>query len=281
MLTVEPHPLLDLRAFVTRFPQRLGELRTPDELLAFFSPQAQRALASEYWRAGLLVLILGALSYGGALLIAHLRNESDPGEQLRTRWVLAGFSLFALLGTTELGFSVFRLGSVGSVVAAMFLAIALLSLNVLEKSRSLMLLLAVTGSIAVAIAAAPIALPSRISSRWPLATLVAVYCAYRVYLRAAPAPARFLQSGLARALHEFWLAGWGFDWLYDRLLVRPFVRFARFNRDDCFDAIYEAIADAAAAGYGGMRRLQNGRVRRYAGWIAVGSVASLAVAVLA
>lgn len=34
MLTVAPHPLLDLRAFVTVFPRPLGELPSPPELLA-------------------------------------------------------------------------------------------------------------------------------------------------------------------------------------------------------------------------------------------------------
>jgi DNA/RNA-binding domain of Phe-tRNA-synthetase-like protein len=47
MLTIEPHPLLDLRAFITRFPQPLGELRTPAELLSLFSPQAAVPMASD------------------------------------------------------------------------------------------------------------------------------------------------------------------------------------------------------------------------------------------
>lgn len=33
-LTVAPHPLLDLCAFVTTFPRALGELPSPPELLA-------------------------------------------------------------------------------------------------------------------------------------------------------------------------------------------------------------------------------------------------------
>ncbi len=47
MLTIDPHPLLDLRAFITRFPQPLGELRTPAELLALFSPQAAAPMKSD------------------------------------------------------------------------------------------------------------------------------------------------------------------------------------------------------------------------------------------
>ncbi|HEX4588290.1 MAG TPA: hypothetical protein VH120_00050 [Gemmataceae bacterium] len=40
MLTVEPHPLLDLRAFTTTFPRPLGELATPPEVLSFLDPAA-------------------------------------------------------------------------------------------------------------------------------------------------------------------------------------------------------------------------------------------------
>ena len=37
MLTVEPHPLLDLRAFVTRFPRPLGEMASPPEVQALLA----------------------------------------------------------------------------------------------------------------------------------------------------------------------------------------------------------------------------------------------------
>jgi DNA/RNA-binding domain of Phe-tRNA-synthetase-like protein len=40
MLTVAPHPLLDLRAFVTTFPRPLGEMPSPPALLALLSPEA-------------------------------------------------------------------------------------------------------------------------------------------------------------------------------------------------------------------------------------------------
>ena len=113
------------------------------------------------------------------------------------------------------------------------------------------------------------------------AALIAVYCAYRVYGKGSPAAARLLHSGFARALHRFWLAGWGFDWLYEHVIVQPFVRIARANRSDFFDAVYELVADVVQLGHAGMSRSQNGRVRRYAGWLAAGSVATLAVAVFA
>jgi DNA/RNA-binding domain of Phe-tRNA-synthetase-like protein len=47
MLTVDPHPLLDLRAFVATFPRPLGELPTPPEVLALFGPDAPAPLRSD------------------------------------------------------------------------------------------------------------------------------------------------------------------------------------------------------------------------------------------
>src|SRR5260370_15068108 len=47
MLTVEPHPLLDLRAFVTEFPRPLGEMASTQELLALLTPAAPAPLRSD------------------------------------------------------------------------------------------------------------------------------------------------------------------------------------------------------------------------------------------
>jgi DNA/RNA-binding domain of Phe-tRNA-synthetase-like protein len=47
MLTVDPHPLLDCRAFVTEFPRPLGELAAPAELLALLALDAPAPLRSD------------------------------------------------------------------------------------------------------------------------------------------------------------------------------------------------------------------------------------------
>jgi DNA/RNA-binding domain of Phe-tRNA-synthetase-like protein len=46
-LTVDPHPLLDLRAFVTAFPRRLGDLNSPPAVTALFGPYAPAPLTSD------------------------------------------------------------------------------------------------------------------------------------------------------------------------------------------------------------------------------------------
>jgi DNA/RNA-binding domain of Phe-tRNA-synthetase-like protein len=47
MLTVEPHPLLDLRAFVSVFPRPLGEMASPLELTALLGSGASAPLHSD------------------------------------------------------------------------------------------------------------------------------------------------------------------------------------------------------------------------------------------
>jgi DNA/RNA-binding domain of Phe-tRNA-synthetase-like protein len=47
MLTVEAHPLLELGAFVTRYPAPLGELPAPDVLRAFLTTGAAAPLSSD------------------------------------------------------------------------------------------------------------------------------------------------------------------------------------------------------------------------------------------
>src|SRR5262245_33410691 len=47
MLTLDPHPLLDLRAFVTHFPRPLDEMPSPPELLALLALDAPAPLRGD------------------------------------------------------------------------------------------------------------------------------------------------------------------------------------------------------------------------------------------
>jgi DNA/RNA-binding domain of Phe-tRNA-synthetase-like protein len=47
MLTIESHPLLDARAFITVFPQPLGAISSPPEVTSLFSLEASAALKSD------------------------------------------------------------------------------------------------------------------------------------------------------------------------------------------------------------------------------------------
>ena len=73
---------------------------------------------------------------------------------------------------------------------------------------------------------------------------------------------------------------WGFDWLYDRIFVRPILWFARINRGDFIDAIVHAVAAIAAALHGMLSHTETGRLRWYAAGIAFGSVLFVALVLL-
>ncbi|WP_263415793.1 NADH-quinone oxidoreductase subunit L [Terriglobus albidus] len=82
-------------------------------------------------------------------------------------------------------------------------------------------------------------------------------------------------------LEQLWLAGWGFDWLYDKLLVRPFQWIARKSAADPVDVPINGLAQVTVLGYRALRLTQTGQVRWYAAGLALGTAAILAIAFVA
>ena len=68
--------------------------------------------------------------------------------------------------------------------------------------------------------------------------------------------------------------------MYNRLIVLPFLYIVRINRNDVVDAVYEGIALLSRLLHRQLRKTQTGRIRWYAGWLAAGSILTIAVAVL-
>ena len=56
-----------------------------------------------------------------------------------------------------------------------------------------------------------------------LAFLLGLGLAYLFFIGKPEYTESMIRGGFARRLHAFWFADWGFDWLYDRTLVRPFI----------------------------------------------------------
>ena len=113
-----------------------------------------------------------------------------------------------------------------------------------------------------------------------LAVAGGIYIAYLLFLKRSQLAERLSGSPAGATLHRLWFAGWAFDWLYDRTLVRPFVALAQANRDDIVDLFFTAIAGLAAALHRMLSRTQTGRLRWYAAGIAFGAVILIALAVL-
>src|SRR5438093_2981979 len=62
MLTVDPHPLLDLAAFVTTFPRPLAELTTPPDILVLFDRKSAAPLTPD---DDVLAAVRALLRHGG------------------------------------------------------------------------------------------------------------------------------------------------------------------------------------------------------------------------
>lgn len=113
-----------------------------------------------------------------------------------------------------------------------------------------------------------------------LAVTGGIYVAYLLFLRRPQIAERLAGSPTGVALRRLWFGGWGFDWLYDRTLVRPFVALAQVNRDDVVDLFFTALAGLATALHRMLSDTQTGRLRWYAAGIAFGAVILIALAVL-
>jgi NADH-quinone oxidoreductase subunit L len=108
--------------------------------------------------------------------------------------------------------------------------------------------------------------------------LLGIALAATLYLKGKPSEEQAL-PGLPRPVQRLWFSGWGFDAVYDALLVRPIGAVARFNKSDFVDLIYRFLAASARAGHGGLSETQTGRLRWYAAALGLGALAVLTLAV--
>ncbi|MDR3416117.1 MAG: NADH-quinone oxidoreductase subunit L [Nevskia sp.] len=97
---------------------------------------------------------------------------------------------------------------------------------------------------------------------------------------AKPALGRWLQTNpLAQKVGRFWFSAFGFDWLYDRLFVKPFLWFVRINAKDVFDVIIGGIPLLLRWLNGVTAVSENGRLRWYTASVAFGAVLVIAAVV--
>jgi NADH-quinone oxidoreductase subunit L len=105
-----------------------------------------------------------------------------------------------------------------------------------------------------------------------VASLAGIVAAWWLFLRRRELVARLAATPLGRALHTWWEADWGFDFLYDRLFVRPYYALAAINRSDFVDAFYTGLAALTRFLHRLFSRSQTGRLRWYAAGVAAGVV---------
>ena len=110
----------------------------------------------------------------------------------------------------------------------------------------------------------------------PLAGLVAAWFFYS----RREAVKGFAQKPLADAVGRLWLSGWGFDRVYDFLIVRPFLYLTAALKGEPVDSPFRRLAKATQALNLLLARTQTGKVRWYAAGITAGAVLALSAAVL-
>ena len=107
--------------------------------------------------------------------------------------------------------------------------------------------------------------------------LVGLYFAYLFHLKKRTLSDSLVGNPIGHAFDQWSFAGWGFDWIYDKVLVQPFIWVANVNKSDFVDAFYTGIARVADALYGWLSSTETGRVRWYATAMAAGSVLFVAL----
>jgi NADH-quinone oxidoreductase subunit L len=107
--------------------------------------------------------------------------------------------------------------------------------------------------------------------------LIGLYFAYLFHLQKRNLADVLISNPIGRMLHEWWFADWGFDWIYDKVFVQPFIWVSEVNKSDFVDAFYTGVAWLTQWFYKGLSRTETGRVRWYAAGMAAGSVLFLAV----
>jgi NADH-quinone oxidoreductase subunit L len=91
-----------------------------------------------------------------------------------------------------------------------------------------------------------------------------ILAAYLVFVKGMINTDKLAGAGFGAWVHSFWRTQWGMDWLYDRIVVAPYVGLAKLNRNDFIDSIYNGTAKATLFLHGLVSDTQTGQLRWYA-----------------
>jgi len=105
-----------------------------------------------------------------------------------------------------------------------------------------------------------------------------VYVAYVFYIL-KPGLSVELKSSAAD-LNSFFFSGWGFDALYDKFIVRPFVWISNINKRDIIDRMYDGLVWVANALNRVFAFTQSGILRWYIMGIVIGGILLLALGIV-
>ncbi len=110
-----------------------------------------------------------------------------------------------------------------------------------------------------------------------IVSLSGIFIAYLFFLRRPDYAEKMAGVRAFKSVSAFWLAGWDFDAMYDRLIIRPFLRLTRFVQHDVIDSGYTGIAALNRILSTALSKTQTGHIRWYAMGIALGAVFFLGI----
>jgi len=111
-----------------------------------------------------------------------------------------------------------------------------------------------------------------------LFTFGGIYIAYLFYIQQPHLlpPVKTYFSGL----RKYWLAGWGFDAVYNALLVRPFVGIATINKNDVADRLSDGMVAITNYFHRLFSWTQSGIMRWYMMGIVIGTIMVVTISML-
>ncbi|MDF0675574.1 MAG: NADH-quinone oxidoreductase subunit L [Nitrospira sp.] len=253
----------------------------------------RRRLPLTFW-----TFLLGAAAMSGVPFITSGFYSKDWilwaawSSPLSHRWIWFG----ALLGTLLTGLYSFRLifrvffgevrtspsGEPGLAMRVPLVVLAFFAITVgfLELPRTLgdlPLFSRYLSHVLPAIETAP-GMDESIEAREQIAVtfsaLLGIGLAAVLFLPRANFADRLAGTSLGRMLVILWQGGWGFDRMYDGLIVQPWLHLTR-ESGEIIDRGYESLAVAAEYFHVSLSRTQTGHVRWYAATVAVGALVLL------
>ncbi len=113
-----------------------------------------------------------------------------------------------------------------------------------------------------------------------IVALAGVAIAWYHYLKKASMEGTVNKPLVGNRLFQFWFSGWGFDWFYNLIFVRPVVFLSQIDVNDFIDRFYTGITNLTAFLHRRLSFSQNGRLRWYMAGIVLGALLSFTLMIL-
>jgi NADH-quinone oxidoreductase subunit L len=108
--------------------------------------------------------------------------------------------------------------------------------------------------------------------------LAGVLLAYLIFHSGQLNVHHLVNSSIGQSLKQFWHSGWGIDWLYDVLLVRPYYQLSRLMKGEPVDAFYSLVVALNQTFNHWLAESQTGRMRWYIASMVAGLILLLTMA---